>query len=619
MLVSLEPMRFAAAVAITSAQLCRVGSPHLNVASLPPRGTMEFTNAFLFVGSLLLFVSILFSSAAARLGVPLLLLFLGVGMLAGEDGPGGIQFDDFGTAFLVGNLALAVILLDGGLRTRARSFRLAMGPALSLATVGVIATAGSLGVFTMWLLDVDWRYGFLLAAIVASTDAAAVFSLLRNSGVNLNERVVATLEVESGANDPMAIFLVLLLVQWMLAGEAHSGAAMLYEFLRQFGLGALGGVAGGLILAKLLAQVRLADGLYALLIVSGGLLLFSLVNGSGGSGFLAIYLAGLVIGNRPTHSTEHVLRVMDGLAWLAQAGMFLVLGLLVTPSALLADLHIAVAIAAFLMFIARPLAVWLSLVPFAIPGRETAFIAWVGLRGAVPIVLSLFPVMAGLQHSVLFFEVAFAVVLGSLLVQGTTVPWAARVLRVQLPLRERELERRVLPVPMQPAPEVVIVPVETGAPCVGREIAPLFREISPQGFSVCSALVREQRLLFPGQGERFLPGDVVIALLQLPDEARLLRAFTPLAADDWRSSQQFFGEFILDGHVRVADVVAAYGIAAAEISTEQTLAVLLRGKLGKRLVVGDRLKLDRVTLTVREVDGDRVLRVGLKLASDERR
>lgn len=574
---------------------------------------MDSVNTLLLAGSLLMFLSILLSNVTARLGVPLLLLFLGVGMLAGEDGPGGIRFGDVDTAFLVGNLALAVILLDGGLRTRAQTFRVAMGPALSLATLGVVLTAGLLGVFATWVLDVDWRYGLLLGAIVGSTDAAAVFSLLRQSGVRVNERVGATLEIESGANDPMAIFLVLVIIEWMLADSVRGPGLLLVEFLRQFGIGSLGGFLGGRLLARLLARVRLAEGLYSLMIASGGLLLFALVNKLGGSGFLAIYLAGLVIGNRPNHATGHVLRVMDGLAWLSQAGMFLVLGLLVTPSALLAGLGSAVAIAAFLMFVARPVAVAIGLLPFRVPLREQAFISWVGLRGAVPIVLSLFPLMAGLKNAVLLFEIAFAVVLGSLLVQGSTVPWVARVLRVQMPLRERELERIVLPVPLEPAPEMVVMPVVAGAPCAGRSVAGVFRDVSPAGTSALSALVRGERLQFVAGEDKLLPGDIVIALVQPQDESRLLQQFTAVEAGERRSAQRFYGEFALNAEAGVADVAAAYGVSFDAADLELTLAELLQKRLGRRVVAGDRVKFDRVTLTVRELDGSTITRVGLKL------
>lgn len=399
---------------------------------------MEFINTILLLLALLLFVSVLGSTLSARLGLPLLLLFLIVGMLAGEEGIGGIQFNDLGAAMLIGQLSLAIILLDGGLRTRLSTFRVAFVPAAVLATWGVVATVLLLGVFAIWLFDVDWRVGLLLAAIVGSTDAAAVFALLRNSGVRLNDRVKATLEIESGANDPMAILLVVVLVQAVMTPGESGPLGIAIMLFQQFSLGLIAGGVGGWILARLLSKLRLAEGLYALLILSGGLIVFAATNSLGGSGFLAIYLAGLVVGNRRSHATEHVLRVMDGLAWLAQAGMFLTLGLLVTPSQLVEHAWLSLAMAGFLMFVARPLAVVSCLFPFRFSARELAYISWVGLRGAVPIVLAMYPLIMGVPQSGLLFDVAFAVVLVSLLVQGATVQgrrarWASWCRRVTSP------------------------------------------------------------------------------------------------------------------------------------------------------------------------------------------
>ena len=398
---------------------------------------------FLLAG-LLLFISVLASTVSARLGLPLLLLFLCVGMLAGEDGPGGILFSDFFTANFVGQLALAVILLDGGLRTDAASFRVALKPAAVLATWGVIGTVALLGVFATWVLDVDWRLGLLLAAIVGSTDAAAVFALLRHSGVRLNERVKSTLEIESGSNDPMAILLVTVLVEMLLHPERAGVAAFAVLLLKQAGIGLLFGLVGGKILAALLRRLNLAEGMYALLILSGGLLIVGAANLLDGSGLLAVYIAGVIVGNRRSHATEHVLRVMDGLAWLAQAGMFVVLGLLVTPSHLAEHAWEALAMALFLMLVARPLAVMIGLLPFRYARNEVAFVSWVGLRGAVPVVLAIFPVVMGVPDSRLLFDVAFSVVLLSLLVQGATIPAAARLLKVELPPSDEPHDRREL-------------------------------------------------------------------------------------------------------------------------------------------------------------------------------
>lgn len=356
---------------------------------------MTGINALFLLAGLLLFISVLASTISARLGLPLLLLFLAVGMLAGQDGPGGIVFNDYFIATLIGQLALAVILLDGGLRTRVSSFRVALKPAAVLATWGVIGTAGLLGIFATWLLDVDWRLGMLLAAIVGSTDAAAVFALLRNSGVRLNERVQATLEIESGANDPMAILLVTALVELLLNPEQGSVGGIAWMLVSQLGLGGLIGIVGGWILSRLMGKLNLAEGLYALLILSGGLLIFAATNLMNGSGFLAVYLAGIVVGNRRSHATEHVLRVMDGLAWLAQAGMFVVLGLLVNPTNMIEYIWEALAMAVFLTLVARPIAVLIGLWPFHYKRNELAYVSWVGLRGAVPVTLAIFPVMMG--------------------------------------------------------------------------------------------------------------------------------------------------------------------------------------------------------------------------------
>lgn len=244
---------------------------------------LEGINALFLIGGLLLFVSVMATRVSARLGFPLLLVFLGVGMLAGEEGIGGLRFDSLGGAFMVGQLALAVILLDGGLRTQWQTLRLSWRPSAVLATWGVVATVLPLGLFVTWVLGVDWRLGLLMAAIVGSTDAAAVFSLLRNSGVRLNQRVLATLEVESGANDPMAIFLVTAFIA-IIMNPADAGVlSFLGMLVQQMGLGLLAGVIGGKILAKLMQRLHLAEGLYALLILSGGILMFAFTNLVGGS------------------------------------------------------------------------------------------------------------------------------------------------------------------------------------------------------------------------------------------------------------------------------------------------------------------------------------------------
>ncbi|MBN2887388.1 MAG: potassium/proton antiporter, partial [Chromatiaceae bacterium] len=410
---------------------------------------MELTNQIILIGSLVFFASVLAGVVTSRIGAPLLLVFLLIGMLLGEQGLGGIVFHDIQLAHLVGSLALALILFDGGLVTPARQFRVGLGPALVLATLGVLLTSGLTGLFAAWWLDLHWMEGLLLGAIVGSTDAAAVFSLLHASGLELKQRVGATLEIESGTNDPMAVFLTIALIELLASAAPYPGLMVLVEFARQMGLGAALGVAGGLGLVALVNRLNMAPGLYPLALMAGGLSLFGLTSVLGGSGFLAIYLAGLVIGNRPLQFSQHIKRFHDGIARLAQIGMFLMLGLLVTPSHLLAVAPAALLVAAVLILIARPLAVMLCLLPFRFPWREQVFIGWVGLRGAVPIVLALFPLLAGLEHASIYFDIVFFVVLVSLLVQGWTLATAARLLRLEVPPTTHVVQRVELEIPGQ--------------------------------------------------------------------------------------------------------------------------------------------------------------------------
>jgi potassium/hydrogen antiporter len=413
---------------------------------------MDFVNAPLLAAAALVFVSVLAGLFSARIGFSFLLVFLLAGILAGEDGPGGVLFDDIRLSFWVGNLALAVILLDGGLRTTFSTFRTGLKPASVLASVGVLLCAAITGAAGMLFLGLDLGSAMLLGAIVGSTDAAAVFALLTRSGVTLNERVAATLEIESGVNDPMAVYLTLAFIALLVPGAAATGggsalASMASGFVQQFGWGTLVGVCGGIAMAALLRRVAARDaggGILALLIGAAGLSVFAATGVLGGSGFLAVYLFGLIVANRAAEAVAPTLAAMDGYAWLAQAGMFLLLGLLVTPSKMLPALLPALGVALVLIIVARPVAVWVCLWPFRFTAREKWFISWVGLRGAVPIVLALFPLLAGTPQALLLFNVAFVVVLVSLLTQGTTIGWMARRLGMALPDPGDEREQRAV-------------------------------------------------------------------------------------------------------------------------------------------------------------------------------
>lgn len=386
----------------------------------------------LLAAGLLTLMSLVAGVMSARLGLSFLLVFLVAGMLVGVDGPGGVRFYDTQLTAWVGNAALAIILLEGGLSTRTATFRAGLRPALGLATIGVAITAAVVGAAAMAAMDVDWRYGLLLGAIVSSTDAAAVFSVLRHAGVQLDARVSSTLEVESGLNDPMAVFLTLALIDTIRTDAGFAEA--LWLLARQAGFGVLVGLAAGWAMGWLARVVHARapnqGGLMALMLLSAGFVVFASAGLVEGSGFLAVYLFGVRVRALADEASRGAAVALDGYAWAAQAGLFLLLGLLVSPHQMVEDAGRTLAVAATLIFVARPVAVALCLAPMRFSAREVLFIGWVGLRGAVPIVLALFPLMAQVSSSYRFFNVAFAVVLLSLMLQGTFLAVVARRLRV---------------------------------------------------------------------------------------------------------------------------------------------------------------------------------------------
>jgi cell volume regulation protein A len=389
-----------------------------------PAEPLTTATLFLTIG-LLLGLAALFSRVSARAGLPVFLLFLALGMLAGSEGLGGIEFEGYGLSFRLGTLALVLILFDGGLNTSTAALRQGIRPAAALATVGVAVTAGLVAVGAR-LLGLAWPAAFLVGAVVSSTDAAAVFSVLRGSGVRLRRRLGTLLELESGLNDPMAVVLTLVLTEVLAEGRSP-GARHLLEIPLQLAVGAGVGWVAGLASRRLLQASRLpADGLYPVLTLGLALLTFGAATVLGGSGFLAVYLAGVVLGNREFPYRAGLLGFHDAAAWCGQVTMFLVLGLLVFPSRLLQVSGTGLVLALFLTLVARPVAVLLCLAPFRFPWRETAFVGWTGLRGAVPIILAIFPVLAGVEGAKPLFDLVFFVVVVSALVPGGTVGWAAR-------------------------------------------------------------------------------------------------------------------------------------------------------------------------------------------------
>ena len=569
---------------------------------------MELANHAILVAGILFLLSILATALTPRLGVPLLLIFLLVGLGAGEDGPGGIVFNDYRLANLAGTAALAVILFDGGLRTRIEDFRVGLRPALALATIGVLVTTAIVGIAASKLFKLPLAEGLLIGAIVGSTDAAAVFSLLHTSAVHLNQRITAALEIESGTNDPMAVFLTLGLIEYLQAPATYEFGDLLLFLLQQMGLGVAIGLGGGRVLTWVINRIDIGDSLYPLLTLFGGLLIFGITGTLGGSGFFAVYLAGLILGNRNLRAFASIRRFHDGIAWLAQIGMFIILGLLATPSRVKGAAIPALLTAAVLILVARPVAVALALTPFRFPWREKAYLAWVGLRGSVPMVLATFPLIAGLKHAQLFFDVAFFIVLVSLVVQGWTVAPAARLLGLQMPKSSARIHRTDVDLPGTQGFEIVSYRIANSSALVGRKpknlpIADVSRIVS---------VTRAGRLLPYREWGALQAGDYVSLLAAKSELPQLDLVFQAKMPTHDPEEQRYFGEFALNPEARVDELVAAYNFEVPPESGRLSLAAFVASVLSKP-VVGDRLRLGRAELVVKKMDGVRIVELGLRL------
>jgi cell volume regulation protein A len=569
--------------------------------------SLDAVSLAILLGSLLVLTGILSSLIALRFGAPLLLVFLLVGMLAGEGGPGGIKFDDVGAAYTVGSIALALILFDGGLRTRFASLRNVLWPAVMLSTVGVLITTLLTAPVAKFALGIGWIEAMLIGAVVASTDAAAVFFLINARGLRLRPRVRAVLEVESGTNDPFAIFLALILVEILLLG-GQSWSHALMSFVREAVLGFIIGFAGGQIITLVLNRVALAQGLHAPFVAVSALVVFAFANAVYASGFLAVYLAGLVVGNNQTRAHNSVVVFLDAVTWLAQIVMFVLLGLLAWPHRLTETLFGAIAVALTLMFFARPAAVFLCLAPFKFHLNEKIFISWVGLRGAVGIFLASIPLLVGIPGAHIYFDVAFVVVLLSLLVQGWSVAVAARRLDIAF-TRADIIPRRVeLDLPGQLAREIVGYPVPANSPFLRRGLIP--------NWARPTLVIRNEEILTPAEAEPVREGDYIY-LLAPPEKAQALDRFFVRMPPPALPDPRLLGDFFVPGTATLGALAEIYGLQVAADHTDVTLADYFSEQLRRRPKVGDIVALGPIALLAHKVDSGTVATVGLRLAEPE--
>ena len=475
---------------------------------------MMSTPNILLISSLLLLVSILAGKTSSRFGVPTLIFFLIVGILAGSEGIGKIYFDDPHIAEFIGVVALNFILFSGGLDTHWTAIRPIIWRGITLSTLGVFLTALTVGTFVYFILDFSLLEGLLLGAIVSATDAAAVFSILRSKGIRLRGTTGEVLELESGSNDPMAYFLTIT-ITGIISSGAFNLVDLLFDFFRGFLIGGAMGFAMGKVSHWVINRIKLdSDGLYPVLVLGLAMFTYSATDFIGGNGFLAIYLSALVLGNSNFIHKRSLMKFYDGQAWLMQIILFLTLGMLVFPSKVVPIIGPGLLIAAFLIFIARPLGVFISLWLFKVDLKEKLFISWVGLRGGVPIVFATYPLIAGIDKAGIIFNLVFFISVSSVLVQGTTLAWLARLLGLTKPEASRDET-------VKDEVKIMELVIEASSPVIRRKIV----DLSFPDTAHIMTIKRDDQYIQPNGSTTLLEGDRLFILAENPIIAQGIRKF----------------------------------------------------------------------------------------------
>ncbi|MCI6796658.1 MAG: potassium/proton antiporter [Succinatimonas sp.] len=576
---------------------------------------MENTDLYylVFIGGLLLTCSIFASKLSKIVGTPLLLLFLGIGMLCGEDGIFlHIVYNDYTSAFYIANLMLALILFDGGLRTNFHEFRSVAKESLLLATFGVVLTSFITGAAAYLVLDLTFVQALLVGSIVGSTDAAAVFMLLGDGGVHLKQQVSSTLKIESATNDPMAILLTTVLLA-LISGKAKSGFDVVIFFLQQFGYGLVFGIVFGMVSRVMIASFTLGAGLYSLLAIGMGLIGYAVTSSLGGSGCLAIFIMGMCVGNQKNRAVSYVLPVGEGITWLAQITLFLMLGILVTPHLMVYYLVPGIVVAAAISFIARPLSVFLLLKPFfkSFSNRDLGFMSWVGLRGSVPVVLAIYPVMEDVRNAQLYFNVAFVVVLFSLLVQGASLVPASKWFKVYALSASAPLSKSEMGIMLSDDYELFNYKVRR----FNLEGVRLGQLRMPR--RTCFAGVfRDGFLLKPRGNLTLKSGDIISIIGSDSDESMLNALFAQKAKV--KLPRPFKGNRVVKGEIRMTELSDLYGLELTSFEKTLNVSEFMSYHIGGFPQVGDSVSLINSTLVVSSIEGDEVSEIGVMLARDGR-